>query len=47
MALFTQAGFAVTVLHRERNARTGNTAAVVMTMQADKPASQMRGHLHS
>ncbi len=37
-ALFERAGFSVTVLHRERNARTGNEAAVVVTFLAEKPA---------
>ena len=35
--LFERAGFVVTVLHRERNARTGNDAAVVVTFVAEKP----------
>ncbi|MGI8689776.1 MAG: hypothetical protein ACR2M3_14465 [Thermomicrobiales bacterium] len=37
-ALFERAGFTdVRVLHRERNARTGNEAAVVLTIEARKP----------
>ncbi len=36
--LFARAGFGVTVLHRERNARIGNEAAVVVTFLAEKPA---------
>jgi hypothetical protein len=37
VALFEQAGFAVSVLHQERNARTGNEASVVVTLQCVKP----------
>jgi len=37
-ALIERAGFtAVQILHRERNARTGNEAAVVLTIEARKP----------
>jgi hypothetical protein len=38
VALFEQGGFVVSVLHRERNARTGNAASIVLTLQAVKPA---------
>jgi len=37
IALFKEAGFSVEVMHRERNARTGNLAATVVTVQATKP----------
>jgi hypothetical protein len=38
IALFEGAGFVdVRVLHHERNARTGNEAAVVLTIAARKP----------
>ena len=37
MALFARAGFQVELLHRERNARTGNAAAEVVTLRALKP----------
>jgi hypothetical protein len=35
--LFANAGFQVEILQRERNARTGNAAAQVVTLRALKP----------
>jgi hypothetical protein len=37
VSLFATAGFEVELLHRERNARTGNAAAEVVTLRALKP----------